>query len=170
MADYDDQDQKTNVVKEELREMKLEPRDSSNGDALGSVPAVGTKPERGLDGSISPSKRTSQHSSPAKPHDQAPPSSQEMEKDEFKEKVGGDITVKIEPGQPPKLSRSSSQKVPPRAAPLFDHLPDKTLEATTKFQLMQACTYANKYMGYTEHAMECDCAEEWGKSSLPVAI
>ncbi|KAI7517432.1 hypothetical protein KC331_g21708, partial [Hortaea werneckii] len=26
---------------------------------------------------------------------------------------------------------------------------------------MSECTYANKYLGTTEHALECDCAEEW---------
>lgn len=79
------------------------------------------------------------------------------------EKVGGDITVKMEPGQPPKLSRSSSQKVVAQAPQLFLHLPDSTAEAQSTFEVMETCTYANKYMGYTEHAMECDCAEEWGK-------
>lgn len=86
--------------------------------------------------------------------------------DNVEEKVGGDIIVKLEPGQPPKLTRSSSQKVVPRPPQLFAHLPDSTAEAQATFDLMDACTYANKYMGYTEHAMECDCAEEWGKFLL----
>ena len=85
--------------------------------------------------------------------------------DKLEEKVGGDIIVKLEPGQPPKLTRSSSQKVVARPPQLFSHLPDSTAEAEATFDLMDACTYANKFMGYTEHAMECDCAEEWGKSS-----
>ncbi|PLB34689.1 SET and WW domain protein [Aspergillus candidus] len=80
------------------------------------------------------------------------------------EKVGGDITVKLEPGQPPKLTRSSSQKVVPRPPQLFTDLPDSTAEAKSTFSMMDMCTYANKYMGYTEHAMECDCAEEWEPS------
>lgn len=80
------------------------------------------------------------------------------------ERIGGDITVKMEPGQPPKLSRSTSHKVIPRAPPLFNHLPDATEEATSSFQVIDACTYTNKWMGYTEHGMECDCSEEWGKS------
>ncbi|KAH2207151.1 histone methyltransferase set2 [Aspergillus fumigatus] len=80
------------------------------------------------------------------------------------EKVGGDITVKMEPGQPPKLSRSSSQKVVAQPPQLFLHLPDSTAEAQSTFEVMETCTYANKYMGYTEHAMECDCAEEWEPS------
>ncbi|KAL5362728.1 hypothetical protein BJX96DRAFT_154475 [Aspergillus floccosus] len=80
------------------------------------------------------------------------------------EKVGGGIIVKLEPGQPPKLTRSSSQKVVARPPQLFSHLPDSTAEAQATFELMGTCTYANKYMGYTEHAMECDCAEEWEPS------
>ncbi|KAL4868519.1 hypothetical protein BDV12DRAFT_102192 [Aspergillus spectabilis] len=81
------------------------------------------------------------------------------------EKVGGDISVKLEPGQPPKLARSSSQKVVPRPPQLFLDLPDSTKEAKKSFEVIDYCQYANKYMGYTEHAMECDCAEEWDPSS-----
>jgi hypothetical protein len=82
------------------------------------------------------------------------------------EKVGGGISVKLEPGQPPKLARSSSQKVVPRPPQLFSHLPDSTRDAQKTFEVIQSCQYANKYMGYTEHAMECDCTEEWGESAF----
>ncbi|KAJ5080969.1 Histone-lysine N-methyltransferase H3 lysine-36 specific [Penicillium angulare] len=81
--------------------------------------------------------------------------------EDTEEKVGGDIVVKQEPGQPPRLSRSASQKVVPRAPRLFSHLPDSTEEALRGFEKIEQCSYANKYMGFTEHAMECDCAEEW---------
>ncbi|KAJ5169172.1 Histone-lysine N-methyltransferase H3 lysine-36 specific [Penicillium canariense] len=85
-------------------------------------------------------------------------------KDELEMKqqtVGGDVIVKQEPDQPLKLSRTSSQKVVPRPPQLFSHLPDSTADALATFEQIEACWYANKYMGYTEHAMECDCAEEW---------
>lgn len=82
------------------------------------------------------------------------------------EKLTGDILVKQEPGQPPKLTRSSSQKVVSRPPQQFAHLPDSTRDALATFEQTEACWYANKYMGYTEHAMECDCAEEWGESPL----
>jgi histone-lysine N-methyltransferase SETD2 len=82
------------------------------------------------------------------------------------ETVGGDIVVKQEPGQPPKLSRSSSQKVARGPPQLFSHLPDSTADALATFEQIESCWYANKYMGYTEHAMECDCAEEWGMYSF----
>lgn len=82
------------------------------------------------------------------------------------ETVGGDIVVKQEPGQPPKLSRSSSQKIARGPPQLFSHFPDSTADALATFEQIDACWYANKYMGYTEHAMECDCAEEWGMYSF----
>lgn len=82
------------------------------------------------------------------------------------EMVGGDIVVKQEPGQPLKLSRNSSQKITPRPPQLFSHLPDSTADALATFEQIETCWYANKYMGYTEHAMECDCAEEWGMYSF----
>jgi histone-lysine N-methyltransferase SETD2 len=79
------------------------------------------------------------------------------------ESVGGDITVKLEPGKAPKLARSSSQKVVSRPAPLFTEEPDMYDEATSSFEVMVDCTYAAKWLGSTEHAMDCDCREEWGK-------
>jgi hypothetical protein len=80
--------------------------------------------------------------------------------------VGGDILVKQEQGQPLKLSRSSSQKVVRGPPQLFSHFPDSTADALATFEQIESCWYANKYMGYTEHAMECDCAEEWGMYSI----
>jgi histone-lysine N-methyltransferase SETD2 len=78
--------------------------------------------------------------------------------------IGGDITLKLEPGKPPKLARSSSQKVIARPPQLFSHLPDSVNEARQTFEVINDCIYGSKYMGHTEHAMECDCSEEWGKS------
>lgn len=98
--------------------------------------------------------------SPQTPHQ--PVFKNETDEDAVEEKIGGDITVKMEPGQPPKLARTAS-KVVARAPQLFLHLPDSTADARATFETMEDCTYANKYMGYTEHAMECDCAEEWGE-------
>jgi histone-lysine N-methyltransferase SETD2 len=66
----------------------------------------------------------------------------------------------------PKLSRSSSQVS--RPPPLYTHLPDSTQDALATFEQIPGCIYANKYMGYTELAMECDCAEEWGKLDFRV--
>ena len=73
--------------------------------------------------------------------------------------------VKMEPLHSSKPSRSASQKAIPRSAPLFDYLEDATMDAKRSFAVLDSCTYANKFLGYTEHAMECDCNEEWGKST-----
>lgn len=89
------------------------------------------------------------------------------------DELNGHATPKMEPEEevkPLKSSRSTKLQGVPRVAALFDHLPDATAEATSTFALMESCTYSNKYLGYTEHAMECDCSEEWGRSSLSSPI
>lgn len=89
------------------------------------------------------------------------------------DEMNGHDTPKMEPEEdvkPLKASRSTKSQVVPRVAPLFDHLPDATTEATSSFALMESCTYSNKYLGYTEHAMECDCSEEWGRCYLSVQM
>ncbi|KAL8997495.1 MAG: hypothetical protein Q9169_003275 [Polycauliona sp. 2 TL-2023] len=73
----------------------------------------------------------------------------------------GTVTVKQDPGQAPKLTRSTSQKVVPRTPPLFHDYPDKTDEARAGFQVIPGCIYSSKAIGATEHAMDCDCTEEW---------
>lgn len=78
------------------------------------------------------------------------------------DKVGGDITVKLEPGQAPKLSRSASKKLPLRPAPKFLELTDAGPEASRGFETLERCLYANKWIGTTDPALECDCQEEWG--------
>lgn len=91
------------------------------------------------------------------------PRDSDMSRSEHEKVVGGAVTVKLEPGQPPKLARSSSQKVWTRPAPLFGDYPSKTEEAQTKFEIIPVCSYGSKYMGSTEPGMDCDCLEEWGK-------
>jgi [histone H3]-lysine36 N-trimethyltransferase len=77
--------------------------------------------------------------------------------------IGGDISVKSEPGKPTKLARSSSQKIIKKGATLFDHLADKTEQATKSFQVIDTCIYQNKHLGLTDDdAFECDCDEDWG--------
>lgn len=105
--------------------------------------------------SKSPTKQESAYNSPAP-------------KAEQEETIGGEVTLKLEPGKPPKLARSTSHKVEKRPPQLFHDYEDKTNEAKGTFSTLSECTYANKFLGTTEHALECDCAEEWGK--LFVAI
>lgn len=88
---------------------------------------------------------------------------------ESQEMVGGDITVKVEPGKAPKLARSSMKKIPVRNAPKFLDHPDASADACRTFETLKACTYANKWMGTTDttdEAFDCDCEEQWGKSLI----
>ena len=160
--------QKPQPVELGIKEMKIKSGDSSEEEAYGTIrvgkikeesaPASGTNSPMKLDmkhdvKSITPSPRKARRRS----------TSPETPKNEHMQAVGGDITVKQEPGQLPKLARTASQKVMARSSRLFDDLPDVTDEATSVFQVLTECTYSAKYLGTTEHAMDCDCAEEWGK-------
>ncbi|OAL01855.1 hypothetical protein IQ06DRAFT_128964 [Phaeosphaeriaceae sp. SRC1lsM3a] len=77
------------------------------------------------------------------------------------ETLGGDITLVAMPGKAPKLSRAASQKIISRPPPLFLDLPDATQDAKDTFSVLPECTYANKHIGTTDPALECDCGEEW---------
>lgn len=160
MSPHDNADLQSESVADAVTTMKLDQvtsADANGGPVKKDPDEPNTTTPASMNGRSSPAaKSPSQSQSPVKKDDE--------HSDELEEKVGGGITVKLEPGQPPKLARSSSQKVVARPPPLFLDLPDSTAEAQSTFELMEACTYANKYMGYTEHAMECDCAEEWRKS------
>ncbi|CAK7263417.1 histone methyltransferase set2 [Sporothrix epigloea] len=60
----------------------------------------------------------------------------------------------------PKLSRSTtpSSKM---GQVLYNHLPDATAEATSKFQVIADCLYGSKNMGLSDlESLDCDCAEE----------
>ncbi|KAL9107620.1 MAG: hypothetical protein Q9227_007523 [Pyrenula ochraceoflavens] len=157
-------------VDEDTIEVKPELDSPDRMDDLDSIRVGAVKDEPTRSGSSSPSlppsKPKSDRSSSAnsvKSHSTT--STPARNKEEIEEKVGGEVTLKMEPGQPPKLARSTSQKIAPRTPLLFDHLRDATTEATSTFTLMESCTYSNKYLGYTEHAMECDCSEEWSPVS-----
>lgn len=152
-----------------MQEMKLE-NDTHMGGTLNNVPEVGERRQEPASEdndqdtikvarpSDSPRKSTSGIQSPA------------IGKVEQEETVGGDITLKIEPGKAPKLARTTSQKVIPRQPQLFSHLPDATADATRSFDILTDCSYAAKYLGYSEPALECDCSEEWGMSLLSTSL
>lgn len=152
-------------VEEGIKDMKIKNEDSSSDEEpLGTIHV--REFERSSfhhSGASSPSNMTV--NSAAKPSKKSQSASQSPVKltGEHEEIMGGDITLKQEPGQPPKLTRTASHKVMARMPPLFDHYEDKTQEATDIFQVISQCSYSAKYLGSTEHAMECDCAEEWGK-------
>ncbi|KAF1990591.1 hypothetical protein K402DRAFT_410101 [Aulographum hederae CBS 113979] len=117
-----------------------------------------TPPRKSSSGSSSQSSVEHPGSTTQSPTTSSPPLSANAEQEET---IGGDITVKMEPGKTPKLTRTTSQKVIARPPPLFSEWPNKTEEATSTFEVIRDCTYGNKYMGSTDHALECDCAEEW---------
>ncbi len=159
----DDQDAKPEVVEEGLKEMKIKSSASSDDETLDTI-RVGTIKDEPQTANGTPST----HEPLPKSASQSPKKlnsaihSPKMEVSEQEEVVGGDITVIVEPGQAPKLSRTASKKVLTRPATLFDHYADSTLEATSTFEILRDCHYMSKYLGSTEPAMECDCSEEWG--------
>ncbi|KAI9721554.1 MAG: hypothetical protein M1812_002316 [Candelaria pacifica] len=158
----DDQEAKPEVVEDGLKEMNIKSSASSDDETLGII-RVGTIKEQ----SQTPNGTLFTHSPFPKSASQSPRKlksamqSPKMEVSEQEEVVGGDITVIVEPGQAPKLSRTASKKVVTRPATLFDHYANSTLEATSTFEILRDCHYMSKYLGSTEPAMECDCSEEW---------
>ena len=110
--------------------------------------------------SDTPMKSSSQSPVKTERHTQSPSTGNEK----LEEIVGGEITVKLEPGHPLKLARSSSHKIVSKPPPLFHDHPSKTDESKKTFHVLEQCSYTSKYIGSTEHgSMDCDCAEEWGK-------
>lgn len=172
MSPHDYADTQPGSVADAVTAIKLERQSSADVPAVNGRPVKDEHTNNGfksLEGSKSSttSLMNGMPSSAVKSRSQSrSPVKKDGDADAREDKVGGDITVKMEPGQPPKLSRSSSQKIIARPPQLFLDLPNSTAEARTTFETLEDCTYANKYMGYTEHAMECDCAEEWGKPSF----
>ena len=162
-----EQERKPDVVEEGIKEMKIKNGDSSDEEPYGTI-RVADYHEKSVskDNSNSPmhldTKSRTQSPRKVSSGSRSPASMNE----EHEKIVGGEVTVKLEPGHPPKLARTATQKVVTRSAPLFNDYPDKTQEATGVFQVITECGYSFKYLGSTEHAMDCDCAEEWGKTNL----
>jgi histone-lysine N-methyltransferase SETD2 len=81
--------------------------------------------------------------------------------------IDGEVTLKMEPGKLPKLSRTSSQKITVRPPPLFTDELDMYDKATRLFQVITSCEYANKSLGLTEDEgldeVQCECDDEWGE-------
>jgi histone-lysine N-methyltransferase SETD2 len=128
-----------------------------NGSALGRTSTPTGIPPR--------LKSRSRTQTPVK---QLPTDASSPDTDAHEEVLGGEITLKMEPGKAPKLSRTASHKVVSRPPPLYLDLPDSTAEAKDTFEVLKECAYANKTIGTTEHALECDCSEEWGKPQDPI--
>lgn len=153
-------------LESEVRDLQL--KEEGSDAEMDNIPMADASrehsdsPEEAKDETLVSTKRPSR--SPVKSQNiaQSP-----MPKEEL---IGGDVTLKQEPGKPPKLSRSTSHKVEKRPPPLYTEYADATGEATKTFQVIHDCTYANKYLGSTDPALECDCAEEWGESPTSRAM
>ena len=152
---------KPKVLEKRVEELHLE-----NGDSPGSLgeemKGVATNTNR------SSSRDTSMKSSSQSPiKTDLPTESPSTGSEKHEEVVGGEVTVKLEPGHPPKLARSSSHRVISKLDLLFHDRPSKTEESKHTFQVLEQCSYTSKYIGSTEHgSMDCDCTEEWGKATL----
>ena len=161
-------DKKSAQLEPELREMKIEEEGPQEGEGADTIRVkmedrqVQSATPNGNELPAKVKSRSTSHS----PVKLQSPSHSPSEKSEHEEFIGGDITLKMEPGKAPKLSRTASQKIVARLPQLFLDAPDATAEATATFQVITDCIYSAKYMGSTEHALECDCAEEWGRSSI----
>lgn len=151
MTRYSSNGVKPESVADAVTEMKLESHDQKSRSPTDSVKEEGKSPPRSR-------SRSNDGSDVA------------AEEDGHGNRVALTVSVKAEPDRPLKLTRTPSHKVEhPQPPPLFDHLPDETKRAKMTFQVIDTCTYANKSLGFTEHAMDCDCSEEWGKCLLRAA-
>lgn len=153
-----------NVVEEGLKDLDLQKVDS--GTSRGRMSSRNIKRENSMGAGISPAGFGGRHSleSPKKPGSSSHSSAVSTPKTE--EVVPGSVTLKQQPGQPPKLARSTSRRVVPRTPPLFHEYASRTEEAKGAFQVIPACIYSSKTIGATDHAMDCECAEEWGQFIL----
>ena len=168
----DEPTQEPEIVENGIKGMHIKNGDSSEEDTRISRRVDRIKQEVTSNG-VLPSRKgrkSSTDQSPSKSSKSSQTSDLIKDEHEHEQVIGGDITVKMEPGQPPKLARTSSQKITPTAAPLFHGLPSKTEEAKETFQVLPSCTYTSKYIGSTEHALDCDCTEEWGKACMSYFI
>lgn len=61
----------------------------------------------------------------------------------------------------------SASPVKQRSPPLFLEDEDKTAEATSKFEVLDSCTYSSKTIGSSgqQEYMTCDCTEEWDSTT-----
>lgn len=152
------------ALQDDNEETDLKNGHTLQGDRERSRRSSGSKGEATMVDSPRSTSSKSAHASPAEPSNASQSRrNSDMSRSKHEETIGGEVTVKLEPGQPPKLARSSSQKIWTRPAPLFDDYPDKTAEARAIFEVIPNCIYGSKHMGSTEHGMDCDCNEEWGK-------
>ncbi|KAI9807264.1 MAG: histone methyltransferase set2 [Piccolia ochrophora] len=166
----DKQEVKSEPVERSLGEMGLQSSSSNSSieDALDTIRVgeVKQSPVTTPADDHSPREELTKPSSPSSPHAKSATPSPKSENDPHEEIIGGDVTIKLEPGKAPKLSRSSSRKIVARPPPLFDHLPNRTKDATAAFQVIGDCIYSTKHTGSSDQeALGCECGEEWDGST-----
>ena len=167
MAAHGD-DAKPNALERNVRDMKIEAEGQSNQDGQDTIEVASTDgPPPAERAAVSSATSTPQKalkkSASGSPVKKSSAPQSPVVKSEHEQTAGGEIRVKMESGQVPKLSRTSSKKVAPKPPTLYLDFPNKISEAFTSFEEIKDCIYANKYLGTTDHALECDCSEEWGK-------
>lgn len=129
-----------NPVEEDIKGMNLKSGNSSDdeqSDTMEMKPRV-KQEGHAEEGDDTPTlddddsvKREGGHSAQALAKPSSRISSYDGSNDE--EIIGGEVTLKQEPGQPPKLERSATQKITGRSIPFFHNYEDKTEEAKGTF-------------------------------------
>lgn len=151
------------VAEMDIKEEQRDEEEDVKMENISTAEPVKTDRSASASGSATPRGVKRQQLSPMKAESMAQSLSVKTEV------VGGDVELRLDENERPRLVRKQSHKVPRRPAELFTHLPDATAQATSTFSVLRECVYANKYMGITEHALECECAEEWGKHPNNIA-
>lgn len=170
MAD-DARDIKSEAVDTALGEMKIEEERGSDGPhettaSNGKYEDAPTPGDIKRSRSGTPAQKSTPRSPPKNSSASQTPKS-DYEEDE--EVIGGDITLTVEPGKAPKLSRKSTQKVAARPALLYNDLPDSTEDSLSVFQIIPECLYGSKSMGKSKMSddddgpIDCDCSEHRSK-------
>jgi hypothetical protein len=167
MMAEDSRDIKADTVDAALGEMKLE--ESGDYDSANEAAAPNGKYE---DAATPGDTKRSRSGTPAHKSASGSPmkdsrgsQTPRSDSDEEEKAIDGEITLTVEPGKAPKLSRKSAQKVAARPPPLYNDLPDSTEEALSVFQRIPECLYGSKSMGKSKMSddddspIDCDCSE-----------
>lgn len=154
----------------DVQDMRLKEEQDEDAD-MDTIPVAAAVKERSTSSAPSdaaPVKAQRQSASPIKadPESMSPMPAVKGEDT----KIGADVELKLEGGERPKLVRKQSQKVRARPRQLFNDYENKIDEATSTFSVLNDCVYANKYLGATDPALECECQEEWGAYHVLVLV
>ncbi|KAI4190507.1 MAG: hypothetical protein L6R41_000742 [Letrouitia leprolyta] len=152
-----------NIVEEGLKDLHLQNEDLGSLKSRTLSRNIKRDNTMGNDTPSSTMSRTHSLQSPKKPGSSTHSSTVSTPKNE--DSIPSSVTLKQQPGQPLKLTRSTSQKVAARTPPTFLDHPTKTDEAKDTFQVIPRCIYSTKAIGATDHAMDCECTEEWDAST-----